>query len=652
MNPFFCDDETPRFAEMTPDAASEALRKLLAVAEKALGVLETDPKPGWTEFVQPLYESCRPLEESWGLVNHLHSVVNSDAWRKVIEDFQPELVRFSLRVAQNRKFFRAYSETLPLDGVQKRILERILSEARLAGVDLEGEARSRFNELSEEIAELATQFTNQLLDAVKVGTQRFELDADLDGIPEGLARSLKQPDGSYAVPLSGAVYVPFMKNCKNRASRERMYRAYATRAGETNAPVIEKLLKAKRELAVLLSYKSYADVSLSRKSARAVPVAEGLLNRLFEAGRPAAEREVVELEAFAGGSLEPWDLAFWSERLMEAKYAYDEESLKQYFPFEQVLEGLFDLTYRLFGVSVKELSGTVQVWHKDVRYFVLEENGTQVASFYLDPYVRPASKNGGAWMNSFRTRDASGRRPVAVLVCNQAVSAENEPDLMRFDEVTTLFHEFGHALQHMLTDVTEPMASGINGIEWDAVEVASQFMENFCYSRGAMRRLSRHIVSGETIPDELFEKIHRARNFMAGNALMRQLYFSLTDLELYARYPENGAVSADEVKRRIAAKVLLRPVPEYDRFLCSFGHIFGGGYAAGYYSYKWSEVMAADLFGFFQGIDSDAKLRELGLKLRRTLLGQGGGTAPDEVFRAFADRDPQVESLLRQCGLI
>lgn len=651
MNPFLCDDETPRFAEMTPELAAEALRDLLTAAEERMALLEANPKPGWQDFVRPLYETCRPLEESWGLVNHLHSVVNSDAWRKVIEDFQPELVRFSLRIAQNRDFFRAYGNTLPADGVQKRILDRILCEAKLAGVDLDDGARQRFNELSEEIAGLATQFTNQLLDAVKAGTQRFESEADLEGLPEGLIRSLKQPDGSYAVPLSGSVYVPFMKNCRNRAARERLYRAYATRAGESNASVIEKMLKAKRELAVLLGYGSYADVSLSRKSARSVAAAETLLNRLFLAGRPAAEREAAELEGFAGGPLEPWDWAFWSERLMEAKYAYDEESLKQYFPFEQVLKELFDLTSRLFGVSVKELSGTVQVWHTDVRYFVLEENGKRIASFYLDPTARPESKNGGAWMNSFRTRDGADKKPVAVLVCNQAGPAEGERALMRFDEVTTLFHEFGHALQHMLTEITEPMASGINGIEWDAVEVASQFMENFCYDRTSVRKLSHHVVSGETIPDELFEKVCRARNFMAGAALMRQLYFGLTDLELYARYPENGAASADEVKRRIAAKVLVRPVPDYDRFLSGFSHIFGGGYAAGYYSYKWSEVMAADLFSFFQGIDSDQKLREFGLRLRRTLLGQGGGTAPDEVFRMFAGRDPEVESLLRQCGL-
>ncbi len=659
QNPFLCDSEFPLFDQMSPENADEALTVQLAEANAAVEALEQNVQADWAGFVRPLYDACQPLMRTWGRIQHLNSVMNSDAWRALIEKHQTDLVMFGLRVTQSPVFFEAYSQVKTDDPVQRRILDKTIQSAKLAGVGLTGEAKEEFNKLSAESATLANEFANHVLDATKEFSLTLRTAEELDGLPASFVEEVRQEDGACRITLETSVYVPFMKYSKNRAAREQLHKAYVVRAAEPNTPVIEQLLANRRRTAELLGYHNFAEVSLSQKMAGTVARVDELLEKLLTVGKPHAVREDEELKAFANqpGEFEPWDVSYWAERMLEAKYAYDEETLRQYFQFPQVLDGLFTLAERLFGIRVEAADGVAPVWHPDVRFFqVKDEHGQTMAYFYLDPYSRPETKMGGAWMNEFQTRDAAGpalKLPIGVLVCNQSRPINGKPSLMRFEEVTTLFHEFGHVLQHLLTTVDEPEASGINGIEWDAVEIASQFLENFCYDAPTLKSLSKHIETGAQLPDELFAKVKAARNYRAGSALLRQLYFAMTDLELYARYPQDGLPNANAVKEKIGARVLVKAPPAYDRFLCAFSHIFGGGYAAGYYSYKWSEVLAADVFGAFEEAEAlgEEALQTCGRRYRDTFLALGGGTPPDQVFRHFRHREPTIDALLRQSGL-
>jgi oligopeptidase A len=385
-----------------------------------------------------------------------------------------------------------------------------------------------------------------------------------------------------------------------------------------------------------------------------------MLEQLRAASYSPAVQDLAALRDLAGAAgaaeaadLEPWDVPFWAERLREQRYAYGDEELRAYLPFPRVLEGLFALARRLFGVAIRAADGEAPVWHPDVRFFRVEdEGGSSLAAFYLDPYSRPEEKRGGAWMDVCVGR-APGRLPVAHLVCNQSRPVDGRPSYMSFHEVQTLFHEFGHGLQHMLTTVDHPLAAGIHNIEWDAVEIASQFMENWCYHRETLKALSAHRETGAPLPDDLFDKVRAARTFRAGSEMLRQLYFAMTDLALHHGYDPDGAESAFDVQRRISERTtVVPPIPE-DRMLCSFGHIFSGGYAAGYYSYKWAEVLSADAFGAFEeaGIDDAAAVARAGRRFRDTVLALGGSRPPMEVFRAFRGRDPSIDALLRQSGL-
>jgi oligopeptidase A len=427
-------------------------------------------------------------------------------------------------------------------------------------------------------------------------------------------------------------------------------------------------LALRAEEADLLGYGSYAELSLASKMAPDVHAVTRLLESLRGASFDAAHEDLANLEAFAAergadeaGNLELWDIAFWAQRLREERYAYNEEELRPYFPLPRVLEGLFALTQRLFGVTVLPADGQAEVWHPDVRFFrVVDGAGEELAAFFLDPYSRPGEKRGGAWMDECvgRSRRLAGagetvRKPVAYLVCNQSPPVKGQPSLMSFDEVTTLFHEFGHGLQHMLTRVDEAMAAGIRNVEWDAVELPSQFMENWCYHPATMAELSAHIDTGESLPDVLFQKVLAARNYRAGSDMLRQLYFSFTDLALHHEYQPGEPGGAFAVQRRVAERNAVLPLLDEDRFLCSFGHIFGGGYAAGYYSYKWAEVLSADAFGAFEeaGLEDSAAVEQMGRRFRETVLALGGSRSPMEVFEAFRGREPDVKALLRHSGL-
>ncbi|MDX9868473.1 MAG: M3 family metallopeptidase [Kiritimatiellia bacterium] len=677
----------PPFDRLTPEAAAEDFPRLLADAHAAVTKVEQALTPSWAGLIRPLHDACHPLFDAWGLLSHMLSVMNSDAWRQVQERLQPEIIAFSQRVGQSPILYRGYLALRDADRaspcltpIRRRILAKAIQAAEHAGVGLDAERQTRFNAIQNELAQLATAFRNHVLDATRAFALTLRAPEEADGLPPALrevtaqaARAAGEPDatadsGPWRITLDTAVYLPFMMHSRNRAARERLCRAYATRAasGPTdNTPKIERLLVLRRELAGLLGFDSYAELNLADKTARSVAAVDALIARLTEAAGEAARAESEALLAFArgrgfdGDALQPWDIAFWSERQREHLYDYSDEELSRYFLFPRVLEGLFRLANRLFGIVITPADGEAPVWHPDVRFFrVADADGTPLACFFLDPYSRPETKSGGAWMNDFRTRDrapdGTATLPMALLVCNQSVPVGNRPPVMRFQEVGTLFHEFGHALQHMLTTVEEPDASGLNGIEWDAVEIASQFMENWCYDRATLKGLSRHAETGEPLPDALFDRLIAAKNHRAASAMMRQLFFAATDMDLYARYPRPEWPDADTVKRLNAARYSPTPLLPEDRFLCSFSHIFAGGYAAGYYSYKWSEVFSADAFAAFEeaGLARDGAVRAMGRRFRDSVLALGGGTDPAEVFRLFRGRDPSVEPLLRHCGLL
>ncbi len=700
-SPFYHIPYYPAFDQMTPENAEPASRLMLDESRSAVDALEASATPTWEGLVKPLHDACHPLFDTWGLLSHMLSVMNSDAWRRVHETLQPDIVTFSLRVGQSRIFYdgfralQAADKASPcLTPVQRRILGKTILGVEQAGVGLPPEQQARFNAIQMELARLSTTFRNNVLDATKAYSLTLSTPEDVAGLPPALlavaAQAARQSlalqrsaaplegecpheppqsldNGPWRITLDTAVYLPFMMHSRNRSARERLYRASATRAssGATdNTPLIEQSLALRRELAGLLGYATFADLSLSTKTAKTVAAVDGLISQLAEASHAPGQQEAAELLAFARSNgfeentLQPWDIAFWAERQRENLYDYSDEELSRYFLFPRVLEGLFKLAERLFGITITQADGEAPVWHPDVSFFrVADADGTPRACFFIDPYSRPETKGGGAWMNDFRTRERLGdgtvKLPMALLVCNQSVPVGSEPPVMRFQEVNTLFHEFGHALQHMLTTVEEPDASGVNGIEWDAIEIASQFMENWCYDRATLKGLSRHAATGEVLPDALFDRLVAAKNHRAATAMLRQLFFAATDMDLYARYPRPGWPDADAVKRLNAAKYSPVPLLPEDRFLCSFSHIFGGGYAAGYYSYKWSEVLSADAFAAFEeaGLDDDQTVRATGRRFRDTLLALGGGTDPAEVFRLFRGRAPSIAPLLRHFGL-
>ena len=657
-NPFIHMSEFPDFRSMTPAAADEAFPRLLADASAAVDRLEREGTPTWEGFMRPLSDATLPLYEAWGMLGHLLGVCNSQAWREVEARYQPQVVEFSLRVGQSRRFYALMRETVPDTPVRRRILEKARQGAELAGVALPPDRQARFNAIQAELAQLAMDFRNAILDATREFS--FEI-GDASGLPAQLKAMTSvsgDPEkGPWKITMEDAVYVPFMKHCPDRPSRERLYRARAMRAPE-NAPRIDRILALRREEAQLLGFATYAEESFATKCAPSIAAAEKLIAELAEASRPVAVKENASLAAFAaahgfGGRLEPWDIAYWAERQREAEYAYSEEELSRYFNLPSVLEGLFELAHRLFGVTVEQADWTVPVWHDDVRFFrVRDDGGDIIAHFYFDPYSRPETKSGGAWMNEIRNRDrrADGTvvRPLALLCCNQALPDAQGRAFMRFREVETLFHEFGHALQQMLTRVDDVGAAGVNLVEWDAVEVASQFMENWCLDRSFTDRYAHDPDTGGSLPAALRDRVRAAKNFRAANATLRQLSFAALDIELHGDFGGEPNRLKEEVFRRYGQPF----IPE-DRFLESFEHIFAGGYAAGYYGYKWSEVMSADVFGAFEeaGTDDEEEMARLGRLYRDTFLALGGSVPPMEVFRMFRGRAPSVDALLRQQGL-
>ena len=681
-NPLLIGEGLPPFSDIETAQVVPAITQILTELETELSNLEANVTTTWDGLVEPLTAIEEKLYWSWGIVSHLMSVQNSAQLREAYETMQPKVVEFGNKLSQSKPIYQAFkalrnSENWDsLDNAQKRIVEAAIKDAELSGVGLEGEKKEQFNAIQLELAQLSTQFSNHVLDATKAFKLKLATPEEVDGLPDSLLSLAAQAargegeeaatpeQGPWVITLDYPSYIPFMKYSTRSDLREKLYKAFISRAssGELdNNPLITRILELRQQKANLLGFATYAELSLAKKMAPDVNAVEALLEELRIASYDAAEKELEELKAFAKQEdLKHWDTTFWAEKQREAKFAFNEEELRPYFPLPQVLEGLFGIAQRLFDVTITPADGEAPIWHEDVRYFrIASAAGEAIAYFYLDPYSRPAEKRGGAWMNvcinrAKVTTTDKVRLPVAYLVCNQTPPVDGKPSLMTFREVETLFHEFGHGLQHMLTQVDYTGAAGIYNIEWDAVELPSQFMENWCYHRPTLMGMAKHYETGEALPEEYYQKLLAAKNYMSGSAMLRQLHFSLLDLELHHRYQPGEGETPYQVRDRLAeTTTVMPPLPE-DAFLCSFGHIFAGGYAAGYYSYKWAEVLSADAFAAFEeaGVDKEEALVCTGKRFRDTVLALGGSLHPMEVFKAFRGREPKTEPLLRHSGLL
>ncbi len=686
LNPLLITQGLPAYDRITPAHIEPAVTAVLARSREILASVEHAAITSWETVMGPLEEIDLLQEYGWAPIGHLLSVANTDALRAAHDAAMPKMVTFSLELRQSKSLYekmrqlKRSSNWSSFSPAQQRIIDRSLQVSELSGINLEGAARARFNEIEQALSQLATRFSNHLLDATKAYHLDVSASAQSKGWPDSLRRmaaaswsqahektSPTTPEaGPWRITLDAPCFGPFMEHCQDRGLREQAYRAYVARASSDptdNTPLIVEILQLRQEKARLLGFQSYAEISLAQKMAGSVEAVALLQEQLLSAAMPIARRELDELAAYAEqhghvGPLAHWDIGFWAERLREERYAFTDEQLRPYFSLDRVLAGLFSLSHRLFGITVKPATASIPRWHSDVRYYsIFDEAGALIAGFFLDPYSRPENKRGGAWMNDCIQRSLTPhgvRQPVAHLVCNGTPPTGDIPSLMTFREVETLFHEFGHGLQHMLTTVGYRDAAGIAGVEWDAVELPSQFMENWCLHRPTLAGMAIHYATGEVLPNVLYEKLRAAKTYRAASAMLRQLQFGMTDMALHDSFDAAQAGSSPfEIERQIATRTsLLPPLPE-NRFLCAFSHIFAGGYCAGYYSYKWAEVLSADAFAAFEeaGLDDAAAVARTGRRFRDTVLAQGGSRHPMAIFRDFRGRDPNPAALLRHSGL-
>ena len=699
-SPLLAGSGLPAFEAITAEQVSSQIPLLLDQLGSALTALEanlnTDLEQAeasgetlaWDAVLEPLHHLGEQLRWSWGVVSHLVGVCNSPELREAHQSQQAAVVAFSNRAGQSQAIYQAleklqsqHSQAGPgeageLDATQQRILSAELRTMRLRGVGLSGAEQTAFNQASEELARLSSDFGNNVLDATNQWTLRLSTAAEVEGLPSSLLEQLAQAAGSvdptagpWLLGLDMPRYGPFLKYSRRRDLRALAYKAHVGRAsgGERdNQPLISRILTLRAEQSRRLGFPHWADLSLSKKMAGSVEAVEALLEDLRAAALPIAETELADLQACAARhgapeatDFQPWDLPFWAEVLRKELFDLDSEALRPWFPLPRVLDGLFALCGRLFGIQIVPADGEAPIWHPDVRFFRVIDaaSAAPIAAFYLDPYSRPGSKRGGAWMDDClgRSLDSAGTPvlPVAYLICNQSPPVGSTPSLMTFEEVETLFHEFGHGLQHMLTTVERPEAAGINHVEWDAVELPSQFMENWCYDRATLLGMARHWQTGDPLPADSFAKLLAARTFMAGAATLRQVHLALVDLRLHSLWQPEAGVTPAQLRRQIATTTTVLPLIEEDALLCSFGHIFAGGYAAGYYSYKWAEVLSADAFSAFEevGLENEAEIIATGRRFRDTVLSLGGSRSPQEVFERFRGRPPSPEALIRHSGL-
>ncbi|KJS07263.1 MAG: oligopeptidase A [Gammaproteobacteria bacterium BRH_c0] len=667
-------DTLPHFSGINIPDLPQQLEALLNECRQKVDRVVQQPQPlHWDTLMLPLEEIDDRLEKFWSPVSHLNGVLNSDELRQAYEACLPLLTAYRSEMGQNRPLYEAVknlaeSADYPqLSRAQQQAIQHMLRDFTLSGVALEEPQRQRFSAIQQRLSELATAFSNNVLDATE-GWEKVIADAtELAGIPPTALQNFRQQAESkgqtgYRLTLDIPSYLPVIQYADNRELRRELYQAFTTRASDRgpqagrwdNSAIMVETLQLREEMAQLLGFAHYAELSLQPKMADSPEQVIRFLEDLARAGRAQAQAELAEVQQFAASlgcdDLQAWDIPYYSEKLREQHYAVSQEQLRPYFPAETVVEGLFAITGKLFDISFAAQPGA-DLWHPDARCYQVLRGGKPIATFYLDLYAR-AKKRGGAWMDHYCGRRRRGDQlqlPVAYLTCNFSPPTSDRPALLTHDEVTTLFHEFGHGLHHMLTDIEVLNVSGINGVAWDAVELPSQFLENWCWQREAIPLISGHYQSGEPLPEELLNKLLAARNFQAGMQMLRQLEFSLFDLRMHMAPAPQDAADIQQLLNQVREQVAVLNPPAFNRFQNSFSHIFAGGYAAGYYSYKWAEVLSADAFSLFE--DEGVMNEQTGRKFRDEILSKGGSEEAMTLFINFRGREPSQEALLRHSGI-
>ncbi len=667
----------PQFSAIRPAQIQATIEKLISDNKASVEkLLAANTDYSWENLVQALENDADRLNRAWSPVNHLHSVADSDELREAYNACLPLLTEYGTELGQHEGLFRAYQQIRDsagfskLHAAQQKSIDNELRDFRLSGIGLAEEERQHYSSIKQKLSKLQTRYEENLLDATQAWQKLIVDKQELAGLPESaiaLAAQTaeREKQTGWLLTLEFPSYLPLMQYADNRELREEVYQAYVTRASEQgpnagqwdNGELMVKIVELRQQLAQLLGFDTYADYSLARKMASTPAEVLSFLEDLAARSRPVAGSELAELQQFARekfgvDELKAWDLGYYSEKLRVHKFDISQEELRPYFPAPRVIEGMFAVVKRLYGIDIQEVEG-IDSWHEDVRFYeIQDESGQLRGSFYLDLYARP-QKRGGAWMDECLVRRFDGEKlqtPVAYLTCNFTPAIGTDPSLLTHDEVITLFHEFGHGLHHMLTLVDYAEVSGINGVAWDAVELPSQFMENWCWERDSIALISGHYESGEALPDELYEKMLKARTFHAGMQMVRQLELSLFDFRLHHEHKVASTKDIQALLNQVREQVAVVSPPEYNRFQHSFSHIFAGGYAAGYYSYKWAEVLSADAFSKFE--ENGIFDRKTGEQFLNSILEQGGSREPMELFIEFRGRKPTIDALLRHSGII
>jgi len=676
-NPLLQNTPLPAFSKIKPEHIKPAVEQAISNCKTIIAeVLANNTQFTWANLVAPIDDVDDVLGKLWSPISHMNSVVNSDDLREAYESCLPLLSEYGTFVGQHAGLFAAYQqlhdsdEFKILNDAQQKVITNALKDFKLSGIALNEQDKKRYGEIATRLSELSSTFGNNILDATHAFSVNITDETELSGLPESAKEAAKalaesQEKTGWLFTLDIPSYLPVMTYCDNQALREKMYRAYVTRASEIgpnggeydNSPIMTEILALRHELANLLGFDSFAEKSLATKMANNIAEVIGFLENLAVKSKAQGEQDLAEVTAFAADkfqqhTLQAWDLPYYSEKLKQARYAISDEELRPYFPESKVVAGLFEVVQRLFGLTISERQG-IDTWHKDVKFFEVFDSNQQLrGSFYFDLYARP-QKRGGAWMD-----DCVGRRelangdiqyPVAYLTCNFNGPVGDKPALFTHDEVVTLFHEFGHGIHHMLTQINAAGVAGINGVPWDAVELPSQFLENWCWQPEALAFISGHYQTGESLPQDMLEKMLAAKNFQSAMQMIRQLEFSLFDFKMHAQYSPEKGDEIQQVLNQVRDDYAVIKAPEFNRFQHSFGHIFGGGYAAGYYSYKWAEVLSADAFSRFEeeGIFNQA----VGHDFLTNILEMGGSKEPSELFKAFRGREPAIDALLRHSGI-
>jgi len=675
-NPLLQASALPNFDQIKTEHVEPAIDQILQDNRNKIDQLTQLEEVSWESLARPMEELDNRLNDAWSAVSHLNAVVNDEALREAYNNGLAKITAYSTEVGQNKALYQAYkalsesSEFASFDQQSKKAIENILKAFHLSGVDLDEDKKVRFTEISKRLSELTSKFSENVLDATQGWYKHIENEDVLAGLPSTALDGAKQAAEQrklegFVITLDFPSYFPLMTYCDNRELRREVYEAFLTRASDQgpnagkwdNGPLIKEIMALRYELAQILGFNNYAERSLAKKMASSTDEVLGFLNELAGKTKPVAEKEVSELKEFANasgqsGDVQSWDVGYFGEKLRQHRYSISQEELRPYFPAKHVTKGMFDCVHRLFNIDI-ELSTEASVWDSDVTFYNIKRNGQHIASFYLDLYAR-SNKRGGAWMADCRVRrrdlDNELVKPVAFLTCNFTPPVGDKPALLTHNEVTTLFHEFGHGLHHMLTQMEVYEVSGINGVAWDAVELPSQFLENWCWQPEALQLISSHFETGEPLPEDMLNKMLAAKNFQAGIQMVRQLEFSIFDFRFHAEYSDSNPLDVLQILQDVRDKVAVIKPPEFTRFPNSFSHIFAGGYAAGYYSYKWAEVLAADAFSKFE--ENGVFDKVTGEAFLHAILEQGGSREPMELFVEFRGREPSVEPLLRHSGIV